>query len=310
MNDATSGKTNTRKPLIALVLSLIQPGLGHIYCGRIVKGLILAFITSIFIPVIFVALMSQSPVRTIVIGASLCVFLVIYLIAIIDSWYVAMHTRPDYELKEYNRWYVYVIFVLMSTTGSTQIAMNVRSNLLEAFRVPATSMFPTIEFNDRFLTNKITYKNADPQRGDVIVFISPENRRQNLVKRVVAVAGDTVEIKDNQLYVNGEKLERKSVGRTSYCDSNGKAEGELFTEKNGQTEYKIFIADINSNEPRQSADFTETIVPKNHCFVLGDNRNYSHDSRHYGLVPLATIKGKAEYLYCPARDWSRFGSIK
>lgn len=310
MNDATSGKTNTRKPLIALVLSLIQPGLGHIYCGRIVKGLVLAFIASIFIPVIFVALMSQSPVRTVVIGASLFAFLVIYLIAIIDSYYVARHTRPDYELKDYNRWYVYILFILMGTSSAMPISVYTKSNLSEAFRVPVYTMYPTIACGDCLLANKLTYKNSGPQRGDVIVFISPENRRQNLVRRVVAVAGDAVEIKNNKLYVNGEMLERRSVGRTSYNDSNGKVSGELFTEKNGQAQYSVFLADTNSSESQRLDDFPKTTVPSQHCFVLGDNRNLSKDSRQLGMVPLAAVKGRADYRYCLVKLWSGFQKIK
>lgn len=197
----------------------------------------------------------------------------------------------------------------MSTGSSTQIAFNVRSSLVEAFRVTAVSMHPTIAYGDRFLANKIAYNKSDPERGDVIVFKSPENRRWNWVKRVVAIAGDIVEMKDNELYINGQKLERESVGQSS-CDSPKETvQGELFLEENGQAEYQIFLADIDKEKKEFIANFPETTIPKNHCFVLGDNRNLSRDSRHFGPVPLATIKGRADYLYFPAKDWSRFGRI-
>jgi len=291
-----------------------MPGLGHIYCGRIVKGIILAFLSSILIPVIFGTLsVSHSTVRIAVIIATLFASLVVWLVAIIDSWYTARHTTDSYTLKDYNKWYVYVILILMSTGNSTQISFNVRSTLVEAFRVPVASNYPTIVPNDRFLANKRAYKTSDPERGDLIVFLNPEDRRQNYIKRVVAVAGDTVEIKDGQLYVNDQKLRRQTLPQSTLDNIRIKVRGELlqgdvFEEINGDAKYKIFLAGPPHDET--STDFEKITIPKNHCFVLGDNRNDSRDSRHFGPVPLATIKGRADYLYWPAKDWSRFGRIK
>jgi len=288
-------------------------GLGHIYCGRFVKGLVLAFLTCIFVPVFFGTLsVSNSSVRMVVIIASLLLSLVVWLVAIIDSWYIARHTADSYTLKDYNRWYVYVLLVLMGTGGSTQIAFNVRSTLLEAFRVPVASNYPTIVPNDRFLANKLAYKTSDPKRGDLIVFINPENRRINYIKRLVAIAGDTVEIKDGQLYINDEKLQRQVLAQSTLDTIRIKVrgeplEGDVFYETNGNAKYKIFLA--RPSHDTTSSDFAKITVPKHHCFVLGDNRNLSQDSRHFGPIPLGTVKGRADYLYWPAKDWSRFGRI-
>ncbi|MBA7669017.1 hypothetical protein ES703_77142 [subsurface metagenome] len=275
------------------------------------KGIILAFLSSILIPVTFGTLsVSHSTVRIAVIIATLFASLVVWLVAIIDSWYTARHTTDSYTLKDYNRWYVYVILILMSTGNSTQISFNVRSTLVEAFRVPVASNYPTIVPNDRFLANKRAYKTSDPKKGDLIVFLNPENRRVNYIKRVVAIAGDTVEIKDGQLYVNDEKLERQMLPQSTLDNIRIKVkgeplEGDVFEEINGDAKYKIFLA-----EHKTPGDFAKVTVPEHHCFVLGDNRNLSRDSRHFGPIPLATIKGRADYLYWPAKDWSRFGRIK
>jgi signal peptidase I len=308
------GETKKRKPLTAVILSLIMPGLGHVYCGRIVKGLILVLLSSIFIPVIFGTLsVSRSSVRIAVIIVALIASLIVWLVAVIDSWYTAKHTSADYVLKDYNKWYVYVLLILMSTGSSTQIAFNVKSSVIEAFRVPVASNYPTIVPNDRFLANKLAYNNTDPKRGDLIVFINPENRRQNYIKRVVAVAGDTVEIIDNEVYVNEQQLERQRLPQ-SVLDNikikvHGKSlEGDVFYEINGEAKYKIFLA--KPPHDQVSHNFSKITVPLYHCFVLGDNRNSTRDSRHVGAIPLATIKGRADYLYFPAKDWSRFGRIK
>ncbi len=314
MTDETINTKFMRKPLTAFVLSLIMPGLGHVYCGRIVKGIILAFFSSILIPVIFGALsVSQSSIRMAVVIVSLFLFLAILLIAVIESWYTARHTAQNYTLKEYNRWYIYLILILMGTGSSTQIAFNIRSTLVEAFRVPADSVYPTIVTNDRVLANKLAYKNSDPQIGDLVVFMNPEDRHINFIKRVVAVADDTVEIKDNELYINDQKLEKHKLPQSILdkirIDAEGKLlDGEVFEEINNGARYKIFLAKAPHNHT--SSDFAKIRVPKYHCFVLGDNRNMSYDSRNFGSIPLGTIKGRVDYLYWPAKDWSRFGKIK
>jgi signal peptidase I len=314
MAEAIVQTKNKRWPWLAVTLSVIMAGLGHIYCGRFVKGLVLAFLICIFVPVLFGTLsVSNSSVRIAVIIISFSVSMVIWLVAIIDSWYTAKHTADSYTLKDYNRWYVYVLLVLMGTGGSTQIAFNVRKNILEAFRVPVASNYPTIVPNDRFLANKLAYKTSDPKRGDLVVFINPENRRINYIKRVVAIAGDTVEIKDGQLYINDEKLQRQMLAQSTLDNIRIKVrgeplEGDVFYETNGNAKYKIFLSGPPHNQA--SSDFAKITVPAHHCFVLGDNRNLSQDSRHFGPIPLATVKGRADYLYWPAKDWSRFGRIK
>ncbi len=314
MEEEKMQNKNKRWPWVAVTLSVIMTGLGHIYCGRVVKGLVLAFISCILIPFIFGAFsVSHSTIRIAFIIAALLASSVIWLYAIIDSGYIAKHTTENYMPKDYNRWYVYVILILLGTGGSSQIAFNVRTFFLQAFRVPVASNYPTMIPNDRFLANKIAYKNSDPQKGDLIVFTNPQNRRQNYIKRVVAVAGETVEIRNGEVYVNGQKLNRQKLPQSTLDniritikrDKIEPLEGDVFEETNGDAKYKIFLADH-----KPPADFAKITVPDHHCFVLGDNRNLSYDSRQFGPVLLATIKGRAEYLYFPAKDWSRFGKIK
>jgi signal peptidase I len=289
----------------------MMAGLGQIYCGRIIRGLVFALLCTVPFAVIAGLFIHEAAVKLSLMLITGFVS-VVSLVAIIDSWYLAKHTKPDYELKDYNRWFVYLLLWLISMGGSATYSLYFRDHYMEAFRVPTASNYPTIAPGDRFLANKLAYRNQDPKRGDLVVFVNPKNRRINFVKRVVALAGDTVEIKNNDLYINGQKLERTklddSILSKIKTEVGGKMlYGDIYEETNNGAKYKIcFPSGVDAN----SLNFAKVTVPDYHCFVLGDNRDMSEDSRHFGPLPLATIKGRADYLYWPAKDWSRFGRLK
>lgn len=309
----TTNTKNERHIWIAVLLSLIMPGLGQIYCGKLARGLVFTFLNLLPLPVTIglFAISTSSLLMPAVIAMILLAGL-IQLMAIIDSAFLANNAK-EYVLKDYNKPVVYVLLLALITTGSVGSAFYLREQLLEAFRVPVASNYPTILPGDRFIANKIAYKSIDPKRGDLIVFANPEDRRQNYIKRVVAVAGETVEIRNGELYVNGQKLPREKLPQSTLDDiriqvGEKPLEGDVYEETNGSAKYKIFLA--GPPHDRTPGDFAKITVPKHHCFVLGDNRNLSQDSRHFGPVLLATIKGRADYLYFPAKGWSRFGKIR
>ncbi len=310
MTQTTTNVKNKRHIWIAVLLSLVMPGLGQIYCGKLARGLVFTFLNFLPLPVtIGLLAMSTSSLLMPAVIAMILLAGLIQLIAIIDSVCLA-HNAKEYVLKDYNKPVVYVLLLVLITTGSVGSAFYLREQSLEAFRVPVASNYPTILPGDRFIANKIAYKSIDPKRGDLIVFVNPEDRRINYIKRVVAVAGETVEIRNGELYVNDQKLLRQKLPQSTLDNIRikvkGKSlEGDVFEETNGEAKYKIFLA-----EDKKPGDFAKITIPAHHCFVLGDNRNFSRDSRHFGPVPLATIKGRADFLYWPVKDWSRFGRIK
>lgn len=312
-NTIEKSKTR-RKPWTAVMLSAILPGMGHIYCGQIVIGIALMFATSLFFPVLIfdthrvkptsegveIGLLLMFSVMTVLVG----------IVALVDSYRQARRTRYDYQLKDYNRWYVYVALIVIFCGGGVGYSLQIRDKYIEAFSVPTWSMVPTIFSGDRILANKTAYRLADPERGDIVLFPNPDNRRQNYIKRVVALAGDTVEIKDGQLYINDKKLQRTQLDPLTFKTSQGNAKGTVFLEKNNSAEYRIFLADEIDGSTPPTEDLEKLTVAKYSCFVLGDNRLSSRDSRHFGPIPLTSVRGKFGYLYCPARNWSRFGPVK
>ena len=301
-----------RRIWLAVLLSLILPGLGQVYCGRLKRGLVLNFLNILPLPIIIgLFSLSNSPSLMHIVIALILAGGMVQLTAIIDSVFLAKRST-GYQLKDYNSPAVYVLLILIVTGGSIGSALYIRDQGLEAFRVPTGSCYPTILPNDRILVNKNAYNRIDPQRGDLVVHICPSDRHLNYIKRIVAVAGDTVEIKDGQLYVNSQKLLRRKLPESTLDNiritvEGQQLEGEIFEETNGTVKYNIFLAE--SPHEKISGDFEKITVPEHHCFVLGDNRNLSRDSRDFGPVPLGTIKGRADYIYWPAMNWSHFGKI-
>jgi signal peptidase I len=224
----------------------------------------------------------------------------IFLYAVVDSGMLA-RKLTTYQLKEYNRWYLYVLLIVVAAGYPTNLAQSIRAHVLQAFKVPSASMAPGILPGDRVLLNKTAYNTQAPSRGDVVIFTYPDDRRLNYVKRLVALPGDTVEIRENILLVNDQPLDRQTAS-VSTPDFKPEEAQVILTEENSGAVYPIMV---DSTRPQSMAKLT---VPHGHCFVLGDNRGHSVDSRSFGPVQMSDIQGRLDYIYWPARSWSRLGN--
>ena len=181
------------------------------------------------------------------------------------------------------------------------IALFIRTFVVQAFKIPSGSMKPTLQIGDHLLVNKFIYGIKipfvrktllpinNPRREDIVVFIYPMDKSKDFIKRVVGIAGDTIEIRNKKIYLNG----------SLYNDGHG-----VYTDR------RFFPASI---EPRDN--FGPVTVPAEHIFVMGDNRDQSYDSRFWGFVDLKDVLGKAFIIYWSWNKnnndvrWSRIGSI-
>lgn len=151
--------------------------------------------------------------------------------------------------------------------GAVLVALVLRAALFQAFWIPSESMETTLLINDRVLVNKLSYKLHDVHRGDVVVFVRRDDEPgeyRDLIKRVIGLPGDTVEARDNVVYVNGAKMVEP------YLDP-------------GIT----------------TSNFGPVPVPEDQIFVMGDNRNESYDSRNFGTIEESRIVGRAFVLFWP-----------
>lgn len=199
------------------------------------------------------------------------------------------------------------------------IALVLRAFVVEAFKIPSGSMIPTLQVGDHIFVNKFIYgvripwtnvKIGDtirtPRRGEVVVFVYPREPDKDFIKRIVAVAGDVVDMRGNQIFVNGEPLPRQPVpGPCEYEDYDEalgewrRGQCEAYVEQNGGIRY-ITITDASSlGRGTGIISFPYTVPPRS-VFVMGDNRDNSHDSRFWGPVPYDLIKGKAWIIWWSA----------
>lgn len=305
MNNTSPTIQHRRSPWTAAILSLIMPGLGQVYTGTLARGLVWMFLCGIF-SVTGLLFLSFPSAYSWTLGcvAELSV-VVIWLAAAVDSRRLALRCKPDYELKDYNRWYAYVLLLFLGTGGLLAYALYVRDQLIQPFIIPSATMYPNILPRDRVIAVKNAYQTADPQRGDMVLFVYPDDRRIFYIKRVVALAGDKVEIRSGNLYVNDVELPREFIGPATISSDNTTSTGQVFYENNNGTKYRIFIS-----QEKSAADFGPITVPKYDCFVMGDNRNNSLDSRHFGSIAVTSLKGKFEYRYWPIIGGAHWGTIQ
>jgi signal peptidase I len=208
------------------------------------------------------------------------------------------------------------------------VAFGLRAVVIEAFKIPSGSMIPTLMVGDHIFVNKFIYGPAipfthsrlwsamPPKRGDVMVFAFPEHPEQDFIKRVIAIEGDKLEARSGRPILNGWEVPNCVVGPWSYEDYDAGVSrhvGDLAVEYLGEETYLTFYDRSSYSQTYQGPFY----VKKGEVWVMGDNRNNSHDSRMWfngqgGGVPYDNIRGRALFVWLSVGesgiDWSRFGN--
>ena len=179
-----------------------------------------------------------------------------------------------------------------------------RSFFMEPYQIPSGSMLPTLTVGDFIVVNKFEYgvrlpvlgtkvlDYNEPKVGDVMVFKYPKNPAIKYIKRVVAVPGDTLELRDKVIYINGQQMAQTYVADASPTT-------EIYLEQLGDVEHLIW----RNKNPGKNGSIT---IPPGQYFTMGDNRDGSNDSRYWGFVPEANITGKAVAVWL---HWDSFFSL-
>jgi len=249
-----------RRPLLAVFLSFLTPGLGQIYNGQLRRGVMIYIIGLM----LFSLLLNTLALKFNGLLACVIIYFFYKLFTISDA---AINTTKikKRKLKKYNKWLLYLFIILFHIGVVTPILL-VYINPLKAYRVPSDSMAPTLNNGDIFFVDTRYYDFNIPKRGDIVVFQSPQNHQVNFVKRIIALPGERFRIEDRQIYINNEPID-DSYAYYSTTSINA-----------GLEQYR------------------SNVIPRDSVFAMGDNRDQSHDSRHYGVVKISALKGKALYI--------------
>jgi signal peptidase I len=203
-----------------------------------------------------------------------------------------------------------------SLAGAVLIYLVIKTFLMEAFRIPSGSMIPSLLVGDWLFVNKLVYGAhvpftratrmpgyADPQRGDIVVFVSPyqadeaekgQDPTPTLVKRLVGMPGDTLYMRDGLLHVNGLP-QRQGYAAATNPKGNPDEYSPLM-----DWQHKIELAGTRFGPPPKKPtldNWGPLLIPADHYFMMGDNRYASKDSRYWGIVPRANVRGRPMFIY-------------
>jgi signal peptidase I len=254
-------QTKRRNPIISFLLSIILPSLGHVYNGRPGEGIL--FFVGLWLLSFLLLLTGQM--------SSFSGLIALLAITIVGRILVATFAAIEADrlkeahLKWYNRWYIYVCAILLVNLALNTAGPFAGRHLsgvagVRAFRMSASSMVPGLELGDHFIAKLEKYGDRVPRRGDIIIFPLPEDRSKDFIKRVIGLPGERLEIKDKIVFINDKPL---------------------------QDPWGIYLSNVTfptNVNPRDN--FGPVDVPTGAVFVLGDNRDYSHDSRFWGDVKI------------------------
>ena len=304
-------KTSRRLPLLALAAGLLVPGLGHVYAGPLSRGLGM-LVGIALLPAVTCWLALVAPVRllSLVVWLGVLAGVGLYAWSVRDAWRCAR--QADQDLRSWQRPLVYVLAALVAYLFVlAPLTSYARDNLIETFQAPTASMVPAIVPGDRFLADKrVNRPGGIPlARGDVALFVYPNNRTMIFVKRIIGLPGDSIEIDGTSIRVNGRELRGVPVQDLGDPLRNQwLANHWAYRESGDRGAYTVLW---NRDAAPQKLSL---VVPNAQIFVLGDNRGASVDSSTFGVVPVADVKAVARQVLFSYRAgegfrWSRLGKI-
>jgi signal peptidase I len=264
----SESNTHKRKWWAAGLFSYLVPGLGQVYNGKALRGLLFYCLYSLLGSVVFVTALKTmrhefSGFHVFLFFFFLLLSVATFIAIIVDAIRGAKKAK-SFQPQNYNRWFVYVLAIILSLGVGWSLKLAIRDVMLKPYRAPTGSMSPSILPGDYFLSNKLYFCSQNPKRGDIAIFAYPLDEKLDYIKRIVGLPGDTLEIRGKTVFINGEPLNEP---------------------------YALFL------ELEQRNDTDPVVIPANQYFMIGDNRDNSMDSRHFGPVERSKLRGKPTFVY-------------
>ncbi|QEC53574.1 signal peptidase I [Anseongella ginsenosidimutans] len=268
------------RPLVAFLLSFLVTGLGQLYNGQLKKAVIL-FLLLLLIPFLFGA--ARFTTNFSGYTAMLAIMLGIWLYGISDA-IIQARRRKEYAKKKYNRWYVY-LFIGIVITAATWFYEKAPISGMQHFIIVSPSQLPTMQLGDRVLADIHAYREKQPDYGQIVVFNQPGE--EVWCFRVAGLPGDTIQVIDDILVVNGVISESRHIRNVQI---EGVPVQEYEEKMVSGHKHRIYSNQKAAGLPSSSSD--KIVVPDNCYYLLGDNRGNALDSRYIGPVSADNILGQ------------------
>jgi len=287
---------NTRRPIVASAASLLLPGLGQIYNGEVARGIACLLVLALSLPAAaWLAVHGPRRMLLAFVLAGVLGTLAAYVSSVVAAYRSAARRRDDFVPGPWNRVIVYLAVFLFGHVFLLGLAAHItKANLIETFKVPSASMLPAIVPGDRFFADKRVGHTGGRKvrRGDIAVFVYPNDRTTMFVKRIVGLPGDTIAIEGTRVIVNGVPLGHEELHDLGDVSLNRMLDDHLAVRESGDGIAYTVLWRKDGEHPSLALT-----VPNGQVFVLGDNRDASHDSRHFGVLPLADVTGIARQVW-------------
>jgi signal peptidase I len=271
-----SGHAWLNRPWLAGLLQIVTPGLGNLYSGRPLRALILHLSVLCIGLFLLLALVWLPSPLNLLLPAAAAIIVMVFMVT--DGVRCARAARPDFPLARYNRWYVYLLVVAVVAVAEPFLA---HAYVIQSVLTHAPSMEPTVLVGDRIVVDKSAYAFSEPKRGDLAIYRTTEFHQAIFMKRIVGMPGETIEIRNREVFINGRKVDEPYVP--------------------------------SMDEPSLRDSLAATVIPAGTYFLLGDNRDNSLDSRFIGPVRRQQLVGKAKTIYFSSDPetheprWNRIG---
>lgn len=311
-----------RQPWVAALASLVLPGFGQLYNGDLNRAiwLFLGFALLCVPGVALVALYLPAQLMLPCLVLGLVVTLSVWVYAVCNAWRSA-RAKMAATARAWQVSGVYaLVFVLCDLLTLPLLTQYVRQHQVEPFRIPSGSMEPGVRAGDMIWADK-RYNCPGCQqgvhRGDIAIFAYPNDRSVRYIKRIIGLPGDQIQLKDRQVWLNGQALQSGVVasgtGTGTVQESIGERHWQVqWAEPQGTPGHASTTPPLNRAQTPPQKELQLT-VPDGHVFVLGDNRLLSTDSRSFGTVPMQDILGRARQVWFSSSAqgvrWERLGQV-
>lgn len=286
MEESEEKKVKPRKAILAFLFSLIVPGLGQLYNGQIKKALL-----------IFLGLLIYTMnINVFGFKGHFWIYVIAFIILVILRLLIAIeatitaYKSKEYELKSYNKWYIYLLSAVIGYFSVSMLEGYAGKSRYILSIVHSDAGFPTIFAGEYILGDYSFYNSQEPSYGDLVIILMPNG--ESYIYRIIGMPNDTLSIENQLVKYNKKELTSKLLSTLFYEEH--EMEEFIETLPNG-VEYKF----VRTKTPflQENEALKEIIVPNNSYFLLGDNRDFSFDSRFVGFIKREQIQGKVLSIY-------------